>query len=545
MLGLLASLWFCVLIGHRPLANPDEGRYTEIPREMALSGDYVTPRLNGLKYFEKPPLLYWLSAVTFKAAGVSPFTTRLWNSLFAVGGVLLTYAAGRALYGRSAGIGSAIVLSTSLLYYVLGQVLLLDMAVAVTMSGALFAFLLAVREPAGRKRFLLFLACYTFMALATLTKGLIGFLLPGAVMFLWLLLLNQWKRLRPFHPFTGTLLFLLIAAPWHVLAARANPDFAYFYFIHEHFLRFSTRIHGRYEPWWFFLPILIGGLLPWTVFAWQAVKRSLAGGWKARTQNAEAWFLFIWIVFIVLFFSKSQSKLIPYILPVFPAAAVLIGRHLSEILVERTPGWRAGAWAFVGIGLALVVAMAFAPSPEDQPALAHALPAFKTAAGLALGLAVAAVLFALKRGKPRLGIGAMASGFSAFLVIFNLVADHYDASSTRPLCAVLKPLLKPNDRVFNLRLYAQDMPVELGRLVTMVHYRGELDFGIGSEPEVAAAGHFLTLPCFEEQWREPHTAYAVMHKWDYDFVFSKSGLPFQVLASTRRYVLVVNHPPEP
>jgi 4-amino-4-deoxy-L-arabinose transferase-like glycosyltransferase len=136
LLTLMVGLWFCGLLGLRPLANPDEGRYTEIPREMAASGDFVTPRLNGVKYFEKPPLLYWLSAITFKAFGVNQFTARLWNGLFAVLGVLMTYVAARVLHGRTAGLWSSVVLATSLMYYGLTSVVLLDMAVAVEMAGA-------------------------------------------------------------------------------------------------------------------------------------------------------------------------------------------------------------------------------------------------------------------------------------------------------------------------------------------------------------------------------------------------------------------------
>ena len=230
VIAVAATLWFCAMIGQRPLSNPDEGRYTEIPREMAASGDFVTPRLNGVKYFEKPPLVYWLSALTFRKFGVSEFTARIWGGIFSVLGVLLTYSTARSLYDRSTGIWSAIVLSTSLIYYVLSQIILLDMAVAVTMSGALFSFILAMREPRGRKRFGLFMAFYAFMALATLSKGLIGIAIPGAVIFFWVLLLNRWKALWPFYPIVGSALLLAIAAPWHVLAARANPDFLDFYF---------------------------------------------------------------------------------------------------------------------------------------------------------------------------------------------------------------------------------------------------------------------------------------------------------------------------
>jgi 4-amino-4-deoxy-L-arabinose transferase-like glycosyltransferase len=187
------------------------------------------------------------------------------------------------------------------------------------------------------------------MALATLSKGLIGIVLPGAVIFLWVLGLNRWRRLWPFYPVVGSLLLLGIAAPWHYFAAKANADFLKFYFIHEHWERFTTRVHGRYEPWWFFLPILLVGLLPWVFFASQALRQSLVGGWKQRKEHAEGWYLVIWVVFLVAFFSKSQSKLVPYILPVFPACALLLERNALAGRCGANPPsrnceWSGGRW---------------------------------------------------------------------------------------------------------------------------------------------------------------------------------------------------------
>lgn len=539
LLSLAAGLWFCGLLGLRPLANPDEGRYSEIPREMAASGDPVTPRLNGVKYFEKPPLLYWLTAITFKTFGVNPFTARLWNGLFAVLGVLMTYVAARVLQGRTAGIWSAVVLSTSLLYHGLTHILLLDMAVAVEMAGALFAFMLAVREPRGRKRLGFFLAFYVFMALATLTKGLIGFMLPGAVAFLWLLLLNRWKSLWPFYPILGTVVFLGIAAPWHVLAELANPSadgtvwpwyarglalhlthqntgWAWFYFVNEHFLRFTTREHGRYEPWWYFLPVLIGGLFPWTIFGWQAVKNALAGGWKARREHPEAWLLVIWIAFIVLFFSKSQSKLVPYILPVFPALAVLLGTYLTEkfdpVMLKRG---RAGAWGFVGSLVLIAAAVIVMHAPKSQPDFQARLPVLKTwlVGSLLLGSGVTSILIRRNQGSwVRVGI---AGSTALFLLAPTFAARDLDHSSGKDFATILKPRIKPEDRLYTLGLYPQDLPVYLNRLVSVVEYEGELQFGIHAEPEVSA-GRYLNRDDFFKHWAEPGTTYALMRTWYYE-----------------------------
>ncbi len=542
ILAVVSGLWFLALLGMRPLSNPDEGRYGEIPREMAVTGDYVTPRLNGVKYFEKPPLVYWLSALTFRQFGVSEFTVRLWGAIFSVIGVLLTYAASRALHGRAAGIWSAVILSTTLMYYTFSQIMLLDMAVAVTVSGALFAFILAMREPRGRKRFGLFMIFYGFMALATLSKGLIGIALPGAVIFLWVLLLNRWRALWPFYPIVGTVLLLAIAAPWHVYAAQANPDFLNFYFYQEHWLRFTTRIHGRFEPWWFFLPVFLLGLFPWIFFTGPALREALAGGWKARRENSEAWFFLIWVVFIVAFFSKSQSKLIPYILPVFPAMAVLIGHSISRVWQGQSANrFRPGAWGFIVMALLLVIGAAVAPNPRGQPDLNACLPVLRLVAGAAMLLGAAATFVGLRRDQPRLMIGAVAISTAAILLTLTFGGGTFEKASTKKLAMILKPMLKPGDRVYSVGTYTQDLPVYLGRLISVVGYRGELSYGIDAEPDLTST-RFLTPEAFPQDWAKPGTAYAVVRKKDYEKWVSSSVTPLEVLSTSDRFVLVAKSP---
>jgi 4-amino-4-deoxy-L-arabinose transferase-like glycosyltransferase len=161
---LLLTLGFGALfffrLGSYPLSNPDEGRYAEIPREMVASGDYVTPRLNGVNYFEKPPLVYWTTAVCLKLFGPSEWSMRATPALFALAGVLLTYAAARRLHGRHAGLLAAVVLGTSILYFVIAHIMLLDMAVSVFMAATLFCFILGVREdPGACRRWWFYVGC--------------------------------------------------------------------------------------------------------------------------------------------------------------------------------------------------------------------------------------------------------------------------------------------------------------------------------------------------------------------------------------------------
>lgn len=532
-------------LGSRPLSNPDEGRYSEIPREMALSSDYVTPRLDGVKYFEKPPLVYWLSAITFRAFGISEWSARLWCAAFAVFGAVLTYAAGRALYNRETGLWSAAVLSLSLLYYALSRIVLLDLVVSVFMAGALFAFLVAVRLPVGARRRALFSAFYAAMALATLTKGLIGFVLPCMIIFLWLLALNEWQRLRPFYPVSGGIIFLLIATPWHLAAVRANGDFAYFYFVHEHLLRFTTQTHGRIQPWWFFLPVVAGGLFPSIVFFGQAAKQSFPGGWGGRHENREAWFLLIWFIAIIGFFSISQSKLVPYIAPVLPAAAVVIGRYLDVVWRGGGKrGARIGLLVFASLAAALVLVLVFAPLPSNYYHLTASLrPGRFVLAGI-LGCGAIAVGICAMQRVLRAALIAMALSCALFFASLNFVAGTLDNRSTKPLALALQARLAPDDAVFSVGEYFQDLPVYLNRLVDVVDYEGELSFGIHSEP-MRIGGRFIAKAAFLSRWHQTGTAYAVVQKDKLSNWFSGADMLQTVVAETPHAILLVNRPVVP
>jgi hypothetical protein len=301
LLALAFGLLYAFRLGSYPLSNPDEGRNAEIAREMLATGDWITPRLNGVNYFEKPPLVYWVTAASEAIFGLNEWAVRAVPALFAVWGVLLTYRAGRRLYGREAGLASAVVLGTTLLWFAIGHIPILDMAVSMLMARALFRFIQAVNapDPVARRRH--FIHLYASMGLATLAKGLIGFLVTGAVMFLWLLIFHQWKRLRPLHLAAGALLFLAIAAPWHLLVARANETWVHRYFVYEHFERFLTSAASRPGPWHYFVWIVIAGMIPWTGFLWPAVRDALRGGWARRDENRVAWFLMTWVGFVFFF----------------------------------------------------------------------------------------------------------------------------------------------------------------------------------------------------------------------------------------------------
>ncbi|ACB74694.1 phospholipid carrier-dependent glycosyltransferase [Opitutus terrae] len=561
---LAFALLFGLRLGSHPLANPDEARYAEIPREMLASGDWVTPRLNGVNYFEKPPLVYWAEAVSLRVFGLNDWAARLPAAAFALGGLALTYAATRRMFGRAAGRWAAVVLGSSLLYFVLARTLLLDGAVSVLMSATLFCFILGVREPVAggadpgpasarpatriaglsRRRWF-FYGLYASAALAVLTKGLIGVLLSGLVMFVWLLVFNQWRRLRPLYLPTGIVLFLLIAAPWHLLVAQRNPDWAHFYFVREHWERFTTTTHGRFEPWWYFVPILFVGTFPWMGFLPIAVKRFLAGGWAARKEQADRWYFATWALVIFLFFSKSQSKLIPYILPVLPALAAMLGCYLAELRrnAAARPRLRDGFGLFGLVAVLLGAAfltVALRPNlVRNVEPIAVLRPYACVLGGVLLLGGVLTGWFAVRRGA-RAGLGTLLGTVAVMYATLGFAQLHVARPSTRELAEIVTARAQPADRVLHYQDFFHDFTFYAQREVGVIGYHGELE--VKEDPRALASGRFIDEAEFRRQWPGPDRLWVVARKRAVGRLFGDPSFRYHLIAETRGHYLFSNQP---
>src|SRR5262245_4126461 len=235
---LLALIWFGGL-EYRGLFRPDEGRYAEIPREMLASGDWITPRLNGLKYFEKPPLQYWATAGTYVLFGFDEWTTRFWPALAGFFGLSLIALAGARLSPPRSGLLPALMLAGTWGYFVAAQFVTLDMSVTFFLTGTLAGFILAQRPGlgSGAQRAWMLVA-WAAMALAVLSKGLIGIVLPVLALSLYVAVERDRSVLRRLHALPGLAVFLLIVLPWFVLVQEKNPEFWRFFFVREHFERY-------------------------------------------------------------------------------------------------------------------------------------------------------------------------------------------------------------------------------------------------------------------------------------------------------------------
>ncbi|MDP1993383.1 MAG: glycosyltransferase family 39 protein [Syntrophales bacterium] len=331
ILFLIPLLLYVVSLPFVPLMEPDEGRYSVISSAMNATGDYVTPRLKEAVYFEKPPLAYWATAIAFRIFGENEFSSRLFAALCAWGCIILTYRMGVFFHDTRTGLYAGAVLTTFLYHTIIGRINILDMPLAFFVCLAIWSGFryLALKE---RRKIRLYLL-YIFSALAFLTKGLIGIIFPFGVVILWLIISRRWRDTFALFSPIGALCFAAIAMPWLILIQKANPDFFHFFFIQEHLLRYVTRMHDHYEPFYYYFPIILVGTLPWCAFLPEALRgiRRKAG---IIFSNVEKRFFLVWIFLILIFFSVSSSKLVPYITPIFLPIALIFG-HLFRIYEDN------------------------------------------------------------------------------------------------------------------------------------------------------------------------------------------------------------------
>ncbi len=537
-------------LGRAGLMNPDEGRYGEIPREMVATGDWVTPRLDGVNYFEKPPLGYWVTAACLSVFGSSETAARMFPVLFGLGGVLLTYAAVRRIHGRVPAMASAIVLGSSVFYFAMARILTLDLAVAVLMSATLLCFTVAVREPPGATRRWLFYGLYVSSALATLTKGLIGVLLTGAVMFLWLLLFKQWKKLKPLYLPTGLLLFLAIAVPWHVLVSQRNPSWAQFFFVDQQWNRFTTTEHSRAGPWYYFIPVVIVGFFPWIGFLWGALWEVISTGWAKRAENAQAWYYVTWAGFIFLFFSKSQSKLVGYILPVFPPLAILIGCWVARRWNEESPARsRLGIRTRVGMNVfaffcgllafAALVAV-FKHGVLKDPGQAEALRPIGIAVAAILLLGGVTAAWAERILSARAGLITLMATTIGFYLVLPMAMPSVKPG-TKPLALYVKRMAQPGDVVVHYHGFFHDFFYYAERFAGTVEFHGD-EVELQNDPVAAKSGAFMDEKHFRTLWDGPARVWAVAKHDTTGPLFADPAFHYHLIGQDSGYYLFSNRP---
>jgi 4-amino-4-deoxy-L-arabinose transferase-like glycosyltransferase len=536
-LCVVLGVLFFTLLGVRPLFVPDEGRYAEIAREMVVRSDYVTPYLNGVKYFEKPILFYWLGAAAIKIGGVNLWSVRAINAVLGLLGCLLTYITARKLYDRCTGLLAALLLATSALYFTMTHMVSLDLPVTVFLTCGFYAFLLGTQTTYDRARRWLIWSAFVAAGLAVLTKGLIGILFPLLVVGAWITVCHEWRLLPRLYLPSSIILFLAVTVPWHWLVGTRHPEFFYFYFIEQHFLRYTTPDVGHYQPAWFFLPVLVAGFFPWIAFLPQALVKHLPTSWTACRARKVDVFLLLWALLIFTFFSFSKSKLIPYILPVLPPLAILTAHYLAAAWQQKvTRPLRAGF--YVLLVLALVFnAVAFLFTQHTLLPDTAVARIYLFSAGTVLLLGYLFSLFSVY-WKPKRALVSTLITTGLFLILFIGAVPSIDTRSILPIASQLKNMLRPTDEVICFNQYYQDLPFYLERRVTILNWKNELTYGMAHQD---THEWMIDTRTFWKRFQSKQRVFVIMSQDE--FVNVQNNYPnerFYVLKKTINNVLISN-----
>ncbi|MBU6379328.1 MAG: glycosyltransferase family 39 protein [Gammaproteobacteria bacterium] len=505
--SLLAIAWF-VTLGSHAVFDPDEGRYAEIPREMVASGDWITPRLNGLPYFEKPALQYWATAVAYEIGGISEATSRLWafGLAFACLPLVAWLATGLGL-SRGTGFRAAAFLAVSPFYVLVSHLNLLDQAFAFFLFAALATFTVAQRSE-GRRRSVLGILCWLALAAAVLSKGIAALVLAGGTLVVHAVIHRDKDILRRLQLWPGLLLFFAVTVPWFLVVEQRNPGFAQFFFIHEHFQRFLTTVHDRDGPVYYFVPLLLLAVLPFIqtwrgpVAAWRAAP---AGGAPMGAFPAMR-FLLVWCGFTFVFFSVSHSKLPPYLLPILPPLFLVLAAAVQD---DVRASRRAALIQVVVVTVFAVGLIVFDKHRDD----ASHLPVWWACAA-ALVSAVLGWLASRDRRADALAgpwLPVALAGLLAYQALLLAYAVLPPERSARNLVREIASEIRPTTRLYSVGQYRHSASFYLERGFVLVAFKGELEEGLRRMDGDPQLRYIPDLKSFIEVWRNEDDAVALIN----------------------------------
>lgn len=349
LLCAAALLTLFMLLGSRGLNEPDEGRYAEIGREMATTGEWLVPHLNGFEHFQKPPLLYWATALPIRLFGANEWAARFPSALAALGTVLLTSWLAGTLFHRRAGFLAGLILLSSAGFFALARILTPDMMLTFWVTAAICCFVNYAYRLRGRQWAWLF---FTALGCGFLTKGPMALIVPLCAVVAWLVASRRQPSAPSLPWVRGLLLTLAISLSWFVALSLWRRELFDYFWRYELVERFASHAHGRSKPIWFFIPVTLVALVPW-VFLLPGLVRTAWQYWRERRVPLVGWLLLAWTIPPFVILSLSGSKLPTYILPLLPALAIAAAAYITR--GERPPRWAPRlAYATIVFGLAVV-----------------------------------------------------------------------------------------------------------------------------------------------------------------------------------------------
>ena len=555
--GFLALVCLAILfanLGGAGFFEPDEGRNAEKAREILLLNDWVTPHHNFLPTLDKPMAFFWPVALSFKLLGFSEWAARLPSALAALGCLLLVYQFARRRWGLWQALWSCLILVSSVGFFVFARVVIFDMSLTFFVSLALFSFYSAARAEARRQGLVHSAVMFAAVAVGTLLKGAIGVVLPGMVIFSYLLLTRQWSLLPRMGIARGALIYLSVVLPWYLLSEITNPGYLRYFLLEEHFSRYATTEFERSKSWYYFLLVTAVGFFPWIALLPQTARDM----WRERSEDTSQ-FLALWALLPLIFFSFSNSQLPQYILPIFPALALVTGRFLAERLSGADAnGWRRLLMPWLCVMSVTMYLLLGAAWPNLL--VRHIRPAVSENSVL-LALASAALLLifviCVNGYRKKLWNGCEAvylSTATALAVFFVVLAQMTTPVSvergSRSLARAAAPFIAPEDRMVFYDTYLAGVPFYLDRREpTWIVQREGKETVMGStylaeqRPD-AAAGQDQVVLSFGEFAQRWHRKDLVLRVWvkekNLRRMTSNLGVAPKILTKFDEYLLVTN-----
>ena len=455
-LRVIILICICLLLyffrlGHMPLGDIDEAMHAATSKDMVRSGDWITPQYNGENFYDKPPLYNWLAALAFMGLGFNELAARLPAALLGLGCVLLTYWLARSMFGPLAAFLSALVLATSAEHIILSRAVVHDISLAFCITLAMTLFFVGFKNERHRKT--AFLCGYAALGLAVVAKGPVGAALPMMAIGLFLIYKRQLSFLKEMQIGWGLLIFLAVAMPWYILISLKNPDYLEYFVLKQNIGSFLSQQSRHPKPFYYYIPVLMGGFFPWSLFLPLSLWRTLRA--KAALHGDGLIFALIWFGAIFIFFSVATSKLGTYILPLFPAASLLVGALFYDLLHKFDARLHKGIWfsylpfaalmPFVLVYLLLFPPDALATDAGLQLSLVYFLTVW------VLGWVVISSALVIKK-KYHAFVGSVAAMVTTFfvLVLIYVIPLLGPLVSGKELALKLDKLMAPGE---NIRFY--------------------------------------------------------------------------------------------
>jgi len=540
-------------IGGFVLQDPDEGRYAEIPREMIETGDWVTPKLFYVKYFEKPPLLYWLTAISFEVFGLSEWSARLVPALSGLATIFLTFLLGVRLCGRRAAWIGCGVLATMPLFFALSQALLIDVLLTACMSATMLGVYAA--HTADDKRRWALLVAFS-VALGVLAKGLVALVLPGGIALAFLLWRRDFPTMRALLHWQALLLFLVVAVPWFVVVSLRNPEFLEFFFVREHFQRFmatgAAKV-GHPEGPFYYIPVVLLGPAPWTLVALLLAASAAGRRAFAAIPGDARLLLLLWSGIVVGFFSMSTSKLGSYILPALPAIGLLFGAWIDRAIEEEESLSlaivRVLRGVFVLLGGALAVAALVAWPLHERLAgwigrdVVDVMVVAGAASSVALGLLAAAFVSARlrfeERGRPAAAIGLLVAGMALVLVL--AIDGRAVTKTARALAEAINPYRQQGDLIVSYKRMMQSLGFYTRQRIVQFDAYHEIEAGALIAPDHDEY-FWKDMDRLAREWASGRRVFIATDEKHVPFLDEHLVPAPRVLVQDHRRVVLVNFP---